>query len=131
MATTLTDLAELRAQAHAGGSKYGAEPTVVDGIRFASKAEARRYRQLRLCEAGGYITDLRVQPRYCLQPAFRDGQGKKQAAIHYTADFAYREPGNPREVVEEVKGHPDVAFLIRVRLFLFQHREVEFRVVQA
>src|SRR3990167_2292221 len=33
--------------------KYGAVPTVVDGIRFASKKEARRYSVLRLLEKAG------------------------------------------------------------------------------
>lgn len=131
MATTLTDLSELRALARRGTNKYGAAPTVVDGVRFASKAEAKRFAELRLLEAAGEILDLRLQPSYELQPAFTDASGRRQQAIRYTADFAYREPGNPREVVEEVKGFLDTAAAIRIRLFLYQHRDVDFRVIRA
>lgn len=38
--------------------KYHAKPTTVDGIRFASKAEARRYSELRLLEKAGEIKNL-------------------------------------------------------------------------
>ena len=41
MAIGVTQLSELRSRTQ-GASKYGAEPTIVDGVRFASKAEARR-----------------------------------------------------------------------------------------
>lgn len=129
MATSLTDLADLRTRA--GANKYGAEPTEVDGIRFASKAEARRYQELRILERAGQITDLRLQPRYELQPAFVDNKGMKRASIQYTADFAFREPGNPREVILEVKGALTRDYLVRARLFLYQHPELEFRVERA
>ena len=46
--------------------KYRAVPTVIDGIRFASKAEARRYGELRLLEQAGEIRDLVRQPRFAL-----------------------------------------------------------------
>lgn len=36
-------------------SKYGAVPTVVDGIRFDSKLEARYYEQLKLRRAAGEV----------------------------------------------------------------------------
>lgn len=35
--------------------KFGAKPTEVDGIRFDSKKEARRFEQLRLLEQSGEI----------------------------------------------------------------------------
>lgn len=113
------------------GSKYGAKPTVVDSIRFASKAEAERYQALRLLEAAGQIRALRLQPGFVLQAAFVDNKGRRWSAIRYTPDFAYREPGNPREVVEEVKGHATRDYLVRVRLFLYQHPEIDFRLIGA
>jgi hypothetical protein len=36
-------------------AKYGAEPTVVDGIRFDSKKEAARYQELKLLAKAGEI----------------------------------------------------------------------------
>lgn len=63
--------------------KYHAIPTEVDGIRFASKKEARRYQDLRVCERGGYIIGLELQPAFEL----RSEDGKKIGT--YKADFAY------------------------------------------
>ncbi len=111
--------------------KYGATRTEIDGHIFSSRAEASRYAELRLLERAGQIADLRLQPRFVLQPAFVDNKGRRQPAVRYTADFAYREPMNPREVVEEVKGVMDKSAAIRIRLFIFQHQEVDFRIVQA
>ncbi|MEN1941034.1 DUF1064 domain-containing protein [Luteimonas sp. MJ174] len=39
----------------ARGSKYGAKPTVVDGIRFDSQAEARYFQNLKLRVAAGQV----------------------------------------------------------------------------
>ena len=46
-------------------SKYGAVPTVVDGIRFDSKAEARYYERLKLrVQSGEVLYFLRQVPFY-------------------------------------------------------------------
>ena len=42
-------------------SKYRNIKTEVDGIVFDSKAEARRYAELRLLEKANEISDLRLQ----------------------------------------------------------------------
>ena len=42
-------------------NKYHNHVTHVDGFRFASKAEARRYCQLKDMETRGEIEDLRLQ----------------------------------------------------------------------
>lgn len=81
--------------------KFGAVATEVDGIRFASKAEARRYGQLKLLEKDGKIDRLELQPSYVLTV-----NGVKVAT--YRADFQYIEIGNDgyakAKVVEDVKG---------------------------
>lgn len=62
--------------------KYNAVKTVVDGITFASKAEARRYSELKLLEKAGEIAVLQLQPRFdCVV------NGKKVCT--YIADFKY------------------------------------------
>lgn len=78
-------------------TKYGAIPTEVDGIRFASRAEARRYGVLRLLEAAGEIADLELQPSFELVV-----NGVKVAT--YRADFRYRDVATGETVVEDVKG---------------------------
>jgi hypothetical protein len=98
-------------------SKYGARSVEIDGLRFASKAEGRRYEQLRLLELAGEIRNLLPHPRFALyvpkfdKPITADmdlhlgpqSSGWVKRVGHYTADFAY-ETKDGRTVVEDVKG---------------------------
>lgn len=104
-------------------SKYGNVPTIVDGLRFASQAEARRYIELRLLERAGEILNLVCQPRYVL------GSGKKPPV--YVADFAYSEAG--RQVAEDVKGGEATqtpVFKLKAKLFCERYPHVELRIVK-
>jgi hypothetical protein len=90
--------------------KYNAVPTFVNGIRFASKAEAKRYAELLILEAAGQIYDLKLQPSFELSVANmnQDAIGK------YLADFSYRLSDKAQKfdhtkkqiwhIVEDVKG---------------------------
>lgn len=108
--------------------KYGAVKTVIDGITFASKAEGRRYVELRKREQAGEIMRLQLQPRYELQEAFTDALGVKHRAINYVADFAYFEHG--AVVVEDVKGVETPEFRIKAKLFRYRYRGTELRIVK-
>lgn len=84
-------------------SKYHAVPTVIDNIRFASKAEARRYQELLLLAKAGEIEHLELQPKFTLTVA-------GVVVGHYIADFRYHlvlvKSGQriTTQVVEDVKG---------------------------
>lgn len=82
-------------------NKYGAKKTIIDGITFASKAEANRYLVLRLLANGYTITDLRMQVTFILAPSVVI-QGRKRPPLRYMADFVYMQDG--KQVVEDVKG---------------------------
>jgi len=86
------------------GHKFGAVPTVVDGIRFASKAEAKRYGELKMLEKAGKIEELQLQPRYPLYALSRND--KQEVKIgEYRADFQYQFTSDPHTgVIEDVKG---------------------------
>lgn len=102
-------------------TKFHAIPTTVDGIRFASRAEATRYSELRLMAAAGAITELRCHPSYTLLPKVRIG-GETVRAARYTADFAYVEDGVT--VVEDVKSRPTsatAAYRLRLNLWRRAH----------
>ena len=81
-------------------NKYHNKKTVVDNIKFDSKLEANRYSELKLLEKAGQIFDLKLQPRFLLQPSFKY-KGKTHRKIEYVADFEYIENG--QVVVEDVK----------------------------
>ena len=44
--------------------KYNAVKTSIDGHKFDSKAEAKRYTELKLLERAGEISNLELQPKY-------------------------------------------------------------------
>jgi len=96
-------------------SKYRNVRTEVDGIVFASKAEARRYLELRLLERAGEITELEIQKRYPLT-AF---DGTRLAT--YVADFAYVDRKSGQRVTEDVKGVETPAFKLKSKLFEAQY----------
>jgi hypothetical protein len=85
--------------------KYGAKPTVVDGVRFASKREAARYQELRLLERAGEISSLLLQPKYGLYPYRFASSGNTNLGKvgDYVGDFQYRTKDG-ETVVEDVKG---------------------------
>lgn len=72
-------------------NKYRNRKTIVDGIKFDSKAEANRYIELRMLEKAGYIKQLRLQPRFVLQESYKNNKGETIRAITYKADFSYIE----------------------------------------
>lgn len=110
-------------------SKYHARPTIVDGIRFDSQAEARRYGELKLLEQAGKIAWLEVHPRFELLSSTVTMQGQRLPAVHYEADFSYYERGG--RVIEDVKGVQTPVFRLKRRLFLGRYQGVELRIVQA
>jgi hypothetical protein len=98
----------------------------VSGIRFDSKKEANRYKELRLLVAAGSIKDLVLQPRYLLQDSFKDAMGKKHRKIEYVSDFEYFDCELGRTIVEDVKGFRTDVYRIKKKLFLNKHRDYYF-----
>ncbi|MDE2105266.1 MAG: DUF1064 domain-containing protein [Patescibacteria group bacterium] len=98
-------------------SKFGAEPTMLDGIRFPSKGEAARYAKLQLAEKAGAISHLKRQPKFLLgtddKPVLirSDGFPNGRRAV-YHADFEYVTDSG-EHVVEEFKGKDTTASRLR------------------
>lgn len=85
-------------------SKYGAKPEVVDGHRFPSRKEARRYGELKWLERAGEITELKLQPRFPIVINGKPVRYPSGVALEYRGDFKYTETATGRIVVEDVKG---------------------------
>lgn len=92
-------------------NKFRNVPTVVDGIRFASKAEARRYGELKLLERLGEISHLELQPAFKLAVDGRPVQFRGGRQAKYIADFAYWD--GEKRVVEDVKGMLTREYLLK------------------
>lgn len=90
-------------------SKYHAKKETVDGITFASKKEASRYRQLKLMERAKAIQDLKIQQVFPLIAKSKYGR-----EIRYISDFTYYENGTL--VVEDTKGFRTDVYKLKKRL---------------
>ena len=66
-------------------SKYNARKTVVDGIKFDSKAESKRYLELKEKQANGEISELQTQVTFEVLP-----KQPGERAVKYIADFVYQ-----------------------------------------
>lgn len=103
-------------------SKYNSKKTVVDGQKFDSKKEARRYQELLLLEKAGEIKNLSRQVKFVLIPSQRDENGKVvERECSYKADFTYEEEGGIKTVVEDVKGYRTKEYIIKRKLLLYQY----------
>jgi hypothetical protein len=91
-----------KVQEKASKSKYNNRKTIVDGISFDSKKEAKRYTELKLMQRAGLITGLQWQVKFLLAESVSfEAEKRRKRAMKYIADFIYIEDG--QQVVEDVK----------------------------
>lgn len=108
-------------------SKYGNKKAKHDGMIFDSRRERNRYIILSALQRAGEISDLRMQVAYELLPAIYEMEEKQlktkvkmvqrcaQRAVHYIADFVYKDKeGN--EVVEDTKGMRTKEYLLKKKM---------------
>lgn len=108
-------------------NKYRNKKTIMDNIKFDSIAETKRYNELKLLLKAGKIQDLKLQPRFLLQEAFKKN-GKAYRKIEYVADFAYTENG--KIIVEDVKGFATKEFKIKEKLFNYIYKDLELKIIK-
>ena len=95
-------------------TKYNSKRTTVDGISFHSKAEAKRYMELRLLEKANKIYNLNLQPKFdCVV------EGEKICT--YRADFEYWIRNgdfspDDKYICEDVKGFRTQVYNIKKKL---------------
>lgn len=107
-------------------------------MTFDSLKEYRRFRELRLLEKAGEVTELKRQVEFELLPAQyeevptgevykrgeRQGQPKKKRVcvelpVKYIADFVYKENG--KQVVEDTKGVKTKDYILKRKMLLYLH----------
>lgn len=107
--------------------KYRNQPVHMDGHRFDSKAEARRWQDLQLMARAGEITALECQPRYPLHVHTPEGPVK---VAEYVGDFEYLQ-GN-RRVCEDKKS-PITAknplYRLKIKMATAEYPHIDFREV--
>lgn len=107
-------------------NKYRNQKTQMDMYVFDSAKEAQRYRELKLLEQAGEISNLELQPRFLLQDSFRKN-GRTYRKIEYVADFKYIENG--KTIVEDVKGLQTNVFKIKHKLFEKIYPDLELKII--
>lgn len=109
-------------------NKYRNTKIIIDGIEFDSKKEGLRYKELRLLERAGLITDLKMQTSFELQPSFKKN-GKTIRAITYKSDFDYKTKDG-RHVLEDVKSPAtakDKTYILKKKMLLYKYDDIEFK----
>lgn len=109
-------------------TKYSSKPKTVDNIRFDSQKEAKRYSELKLFLKIGIIENLKIQPSYELQEAFKKN-GMYFPAIRYKADFEYKEIQTGKIFIEDVKGFQTKDFKIKRKMFEYKYPDLEIRLI--
>ena len=108
-------------------NKYRNKKVIVDRKEFDSKKEAIRYKELKLLERAGEISNLELQPRFLLQDSFRKN-GKTFRRIEYIADFKYIENG--KTIVEDVKGIQTDVFKLKHKIFEKKYPDLELKIIK-
>lgn len=103
-------------------NKYHNNKIIYDGIKFDSKKEALRYKELKLMERAKEITGLALQPRYELIPKYIDNKGNHIRALTYVADFTYYDNRTKKQIIEDVKGMQTDVYKIKKKLLEYELR---------
>src|SRR5688572_7694121 len=100
-------------------SKYRNKITEVNGIKFSSKKEAKRYKDLKLLQAAGGIRGLTLQETFVIKV-----NGVKICS--YRCDFQYEELSKMvaengyakvwNDVIEDCKGYKTPAYSLKKKL---------------
>ena len=109
-------------------NKYHNKSVEIDGIKFDSKKEMLRYKELKLMQKARLISELELQKKFELQPAFKDNNGKTQRKITYVCDFYYYSNKEKKYIVEDVKSiaTKTQVYKIKKKLFLYKYPEIKF-----
>lgn len=117
------------------GQKYKNKKIEIDGIKFDSTKEGKRYEVLKKALSDGLISDLQLQVKYELIPSIKEEYVEHlktkdrvktrtlQLPITYTCDFQYMKDGEL--VVEDVKASPKMLpkeFTLKEKLMFWKYR---------
>ena len=119
--------------------KYGATRVNIDGYTFASKLEAGRYRELKLLEKAGAITNLTVHPKFKIEingehicdaimdfSYLKSGDGQAPLGVNDLGGIHFKKD----VVVEDTKGHDLPISKLKRKLIRAVHG-IEVEVIRA
>lgn len=89
--------------------KYWAKPCEIDGHKFPSQKEGRRYLELKLLERAGAISGLELQPKF---PLIVNGA----KICEYRGDFRYVDGDKGAVIIEDTKGFKTPEYRLKKKL---------------
>ena len=107
-------------------SKYGSKKVIIDGKKFDSKKEGKRYLELKLLEKANEIKDLELQKVFELLPSFKKN-GKTYRKITYIADFCYFSIREGKYICEDVKGFKTDVYKLKKKMFEYVYKDLELK----
>jgi hypothetical protein len=102
-------------------NKYRNRKVTVDGKRFDSKKEAKRYLELQDLNNRGIIHGLQLQREFELIPSQKIDGKVAERAVKYRADFTYYDALGKLHV-EDTKGVKTPEYIIKRKLMLYIHK---------
>jgi len=105
-------------------SKYHSRKVEVDGIKFDSSKEAKRYKELILLQKTGTVLEIELQPSFVLQEGYKRF-GKSIRPITYRADFKVKWKDGRVQIID-TKGFKTKDYLIKKKILLFKYPELDF-----
>lgn len=102
-------------------NKYHNTKVIYNEIKFDSKKEMQRYKDLELLESTDYICNLELQKKFLLQEGYTNAKGKKIRPIYYIADFYYYDYVDKKWVVEDTKGVRTEVYKLKKKLFEYKY----------
>lgn len=99
-------------------NKYNNIKTTFDGFTFDSKAERRRYEELKLLKRAGEIKYFNLQPSF-----------KFECGTRYLPDFIICDKNN-KIWVEDVKGVETAVFKVKKKMFEREYPYLELVLVK-
>lgn len=109
-------------------SKYHSKKVIIDGIKFDSKKEGKRYEELKILEKSGLIKDIELQPKFLLIDTIRYN-GKTYPKTYYIADFRYYDNHLNKYIVEDVKSEitaKDKTYRLKIKMLLSKYPDINF-----
>lgn len=109
-------------------SKYHSKIVEYQGKTFHSMAERDYFIYLKSEELQGRVKDIKLQPRFELQPTFKKN-GVTHRAITYLADFEYTTTADNKKHIVDRKGYETEVFKIKHKMFEYKYPELHLEVI--
>ena len=97
-------------------NKYHNKWVIIDGIKFQSEKEGKRWQELKLMERAGEISGLARQVQIEIIP-----KTKLFRAAYYIPDIVYVDNRTGKRIYEDAKGYRTKEYQLKKKLLYWRH----------